>query len=455
MGGVSKDLERMLGDPKAAIRSMLLPLIVSYLVVQINLFADTSWCSGLGADASSAVSTISPIYWIVSGLGTGLGIGAATAIARYLGRGEKHNADRIASQAVVLSVIIGVVSTPVLFLIVDPAVRMMGAEDIMQSCRDYIYPQILAGAVIILDGAVSGVIRAEGAAKRSMVVLLVSAAVNMVLDPIFIYVLDLGLTGAGIATAVASTASAALGLWWYARGRLYLTMSFDDMRPRMADLKEILYVGIPRGTESMLISVMSMVQRIFVIACGGTSAAMFYNIPWRFVSLTEVISQAVGSALIPVCSANLGRGDFAKAEQGYRYSYTVTMVVMIAIAAVIFVFADWIIIPFTYSESMAALRPEFVHVLRIYALLIPFMGLIDIGSSILQSLRMAQISMFSSFARNILIVVLLFFASSVSLDAIYWSLVASEVFGGALMVWLAHSGLKHYRRGRERPDPAS
>ena len=455
MGGVSKDLERMLGDPKAAIRSMLLPLIVSYLVVQINLFADTSWCSGLGADASSAVSTISPIYWIVSGLGTGLGIGAATAIARYLGRGEKHNADRIASQTVVLSVIIGVVSTPVLFLIVDPAVRMMGAEDIMQSCRDYIYPQILAGAVIILDGTVSGVIRAEGAAKRSMVVLLVSTAVNMVLDPIFIYVLDLGLTGAGIATAVASTASAALGLWWYARGRLYLTMSFDDMRPRMADLKEILYVGIPRGTESMLISVMSMVQRIFVIACGGTSAAMFYNIPWRFVSLTEVISQAVGSALIPVCSANLGRGDFAKAEQGYRYSYTVTMVVMIAIAAVIFVFADWIIIPFTYSESMAALRPEFVHVLRIYALLIPFMGLIDIGSSILQSLRMAQISMFSSFARNILIVVLLFFASSVSLDAIYWSLVASEVFGGALMVWLARSGLKHYRRGRERPDPAS
>ena len=455
MGGVSKDLERMLGDPKAAIRSMLLPLIVSYLVVQINLFADTSWCSGLGADASSAVSTISPIYWIVSGLGTGLGIGAATAIARYLGRGEKHNADRIASQTVVLSVIIGVVSTPVLFLIVDPAVRMMGAEDIMQSCRDYIYPQILAGAVIILDGTVSGVIRAEGAAKRSMVVLLVSAAVNMVLDPIFIYVLDLGLTGAGIATAVASTASAALGLWWYARGRLYLTMSFDDMRPRMADLKEVLYVGIPRGTESMLISVMSMVQRIFVIACGGTSAAMFYNIPWRFVSLTEVISQAVGSALIPVCSANLGRGDFAKAEQGYRYSYTVTMVVMIAIAAVIFVFADWIIIPFTYSESMAALRPEFVHVLRIYALLIPFMGLIDIGSSILQSLRMAQISMFSSFARNILIVVLLFFASSVSLDAIYWSLVASEVFGGALMVWLARSGLKHYRRGRERPDPAS
>lgn len=455
MGGVSKDLDRMLGDPRAAIKSMLLPLIVSYLVVQINLFADTSWCSGLGADASSAVSTISPMYWIVSGLGTGLGIGAATAIARYLGRGEKHNADRLASQTVVLSVIIGVVSTPILFVVVDPAINMMGAQDIAQACRDYIYPQIIAGTVVILDGTVSGVIRAEGAAKRSMVVLLVSAAVNMVLDPVLIYGLDLGLAGAGWATAIASAASAALGLWWYHRRKLYLTMSLADMRPNLADMKEILFVGIPRGTESMLISVMSMVQRIFVIACGGTSAAMFYNIPWRFVSISEVISQAVGAALIPVCSANLGRNDFRKAEEGYRYSYKVTMIVMIAIAAVLFVFADWVIIPFTYSPTMAELRPEFAHVLRIYALLIPFIGMIDIGSSILQSLRLAQVSMLSSFARNILIVVMLFFASSVSLDAIYWSLFVAEVIGGLLMYWLAKVGLKHYRHGRERPDPAS
>lgn len=455
MGGVSKDLDRMLGDPKAAIRSMLLPLIVSYLVVQINLFADTSWCSGLGADASSAVSTISPMYWIVSGLGTGLGIGAATAIARYLGRGEKHNADRLASQTIVLSIIIGVVSTPILFLVVDPAIGMMGAQDIAVECRDYIYPQIIAGTVVILDGTVSGVIRAEGAAKRSMVVLLFAAAVNMVLDPILIYGLDLGLTGAGWATAIASAASAGLGLWWYHRGKLYLTMRLADMRPNLADMKDILFVGIPRGTESMLISVMSMVQRIFVIACGGTSAAMFYNIPWRFVSISEVISQAVGAALIPVCSANLGRNDFRKAEEGYRYSYKVTMIVMIAIAAVLFVFADWVIIPFTYSETMIDFRPEFAHVLRIYALLIPFIGMIDIGSSILQSLRLAQVSMLSSFARNILIVVMLFFASSVSLDAIYWSLFVAEVIGGLLMYWLAKVGLKHYRHGRERPDPAS
>ena len=80
----TKDLESMLGDPKKAILSMTLPLIVSYLIVQINLFVDTSWCSGLGSDASSAVSSISPLYWVVAGLGTGIGVGASTAIALSL-----------------------------------------------------------------------------------------------------------------------------------------------------------------------------------------------------------------------------------------------------------------------------------------------------------------------------------------------------------------------------------
>lgn len=451
MDGATRDLEAMLGDPRAAIRSMLLPLLVSYLVVQINLFADTSWCSGLGEDASSAVSTISPIYWIVSGFGTGLGVGAATAIARHLGRGERADADRLASQTIVLSLILGIVCTPILFVVVDPAVHMMGADSIIQNCRDYIHPQVIAATVVILDGTVSGIIRSEGAAKRSMIVLLVSAAVNMVLDPVMIYGLDMGLAGAGWATAIASAASAALGLWWYARGRLFLRIRIRDMKPIWADVRDILFVGIPRGTESMLISLMSMIQRIFVIACGGTSAAMFYNIPWRFVSICEVVSQAVGAALIPVCSANLGRKDTGKAVTGYHYSFKLTMVVMVALAAVLFVFSDWLIIPFTYSPTMEPLRDEFAHVLRIYALLIPFMGMIDIGSSILQSLRMAQISMLSSFARNIVIVIMLFFASSVSLDAIYWSLVLAEVFGGALMMWLARDGFRKYVKALDPP----
>lgn len=447
-----RDLERMLGDPKVAIRSMTLPLIVSYLVVQIDIFANITWCSGLGPEASSAVSAISPLYWIVSGIGTGIGIGAATAIARCLGRNDPETGGRLASQTVTLSLIVGVAVTPVMLLSIGLMVDLMGVSDVEAECYDYMVPQVLASMFVIMDGTVSGIMRSEGAAKKSMVVLLMSAAITIVLDPILIYGLDMGLAGSGWATAIGAAASALLGLWWYHSGTMALRLSRAHMRPHWGDMRSILFVGVPRATESVLISIMSMVQQIFVVACGGTIAAMFYSIPWRFVSFAQVVSQAVGSAMIPVCSAALGGGDARKARTGFRYSLTLTVVTMLSIAAVLLVFADWVIIPFSYSESMEPYRETFAHVLRIYALAIPFIGMIDIGSSVLQSLRMAQVSMVSSFARNILIIVMLFFASTVSLDAVYWSLFAAEVVGAALMLWLAKSGYKHYTHMRY-PEP--
>ncbi|MBR7005731.1 MAG: hypothetical protein IKH98_02265 [Candidatus Methanomethylophilaceae archaeon] len=91
-----KDLETMLGDPKRALLAMSVPLAVSYAVVQINSFADASWCSGLGVEASSAVATICPIYWILNGFGAGIGVGASAVISGRLGRGDRKEAESAA-----------------------------------------------------------------------------------------------------------------------------------------------------------------------------------------------------------------------------------------------------------------------------------------------------------------------------------------------------------------------
>ncbi len=442
----TSDLRVMLGDPRKAILSMSGPLIISFLVVQINSFADTSWCSMLGVDASSAVSSISPLYWIVAGLGTGLGVGASTAIARRLGRNERGIAESTLAQTVAVSLVISLAITPVLWVLIDPLVAMMGADDILAECRSYIRPIVLCTLPIVMSGVVSGLLRAEGAAKRSTVMLLVSACLNMVLDPVLMIGLDMGLAGAGWATGISSLVSTLVGLWWYARGSMYLGLSFKGFRFNGPQIREVLYVGIPRATESIVISFMSMVQRIFVIFCGGTVGAALYNIPWRFVSLATVVSQAVGSALVPVASAALGQGDMDRADAANRYSLKLVMILLVVFAVILFVFADWAVVPFTLSESMAELRPEFAHVLRIYAVLIPFMGFIDIGSSVLQSLRLAQMSLVASFLRNLIIVIFLVFACQVSMDAIFWSLVVAEVIGGALMMWLAR---REFRKVRE------
>ena len=126
---------------------------------------------------------------------------------------------------------------------------------------------------------------------------------------------------------------------------------------------------------------------------------------------------------------------------------------MSIIAAMLFIFSDLCVIPFTYSPTMEELRPEFAHVLRIYAPMVVCMAFVDMGSSMLQALRRAQISMVSSFIRNLVIVAILWYASTVSMDAIYYGLLISEVFGGALMMYLAHVEMGRYRRSNSVSSP--
>lgn len=199
-------------------------------------------------------------------------------------------------------------------------------------------------------------------------------------------------------------------------------------------------------TESTLIAVLSLVQRVIIVPVVGIIGIAMYNIPWMYVSIAMVISQAAGSALIPVCSAALGRNDNEKAEIGFKYSLLVSMKAMIVFAAVVFIGADLFVMPFMSTESMLQYKSEFVYGLRVYALVIPFMCLIDIGSSMLQSMRMAQISMYASFVRNIFLILLMLPATS--MEFIYWSLFVTEVLGGITMYWLARHEFKKYKRKR-------
>ena len=443
---VTKDLEIMLGDPKIAIRSMMLPLIISYLVVQINVFADTSWCSGLGDAAATTVSTVYPIYWVISGLGTGIGVGASTSISRHLGKNEKENADSVATQTVALSVIAGLIITPIILLTMDPLINWMGVSEIRMMCWDYMFPIIITTVVSVLNGSIAGILRSEGAAKRSMVVLMSAAVINMILDPLMIYGLDMGLAGAGWATAIATIISTMIALYWYATNKMYLTITFKDFHIKKDEMKDVLFVGVPRMTETTLISVLSLVQRVLIVPIAGMIGIALYNIPWRYVSLAMVISQAAGSAMIPVCSAALGQNNNVKAETGFKFAFIVTTVVMFILAAVTLIFAEYMILPFSMSDSMIPYREEMAYGLRIYALTFIFMGAIDIGSAMLQALRMATASMLMSFLRNILLVVLLFFAHN--MDDIYWQLFIIEVVGGITMMWMAIHEFKKYKRKR-------
>ena len=435
--GHDTDLDIMLGEPKKAIFRMALPLIVSFAVVQVNSFADTAWCSGLGAEVNSGLTSISPFYWIVAGLGSGMGVGASTAIARHLAKGQNADANRTAVHAVVMVIAIALVITPLLVLPIHPIMDLIGAGDVADHAYSYMMPMMSMAVFIVLSETLSGIVRSEGAARRSMLMMLSAATLNMVLDPVLIYGLDMGATGAGLATALSSMLACIIGLQWYARGRMTVSLSPRGFHPDKRTTMNILGVGVPRATETMMINGMSLVERYFVIICAGSFGSALFSIPWNFVTLCCIVSMALAAAMIPVCSAALGINDPVKAREGFLYGTKLCLILMVTVDVAIFVFADACVTPFTMSESMLAHKSEFVEVLRIYCLFIPFVGMIDMGSSLLQCLRKANVSMWSSLLRNMIIVVLFAITCHTTLDMMFMGLAAAEVAGGIMMMTLA------------------
>ena len=440
----TKDLEVMLGDPKRAVLVMTVPLIFSYAIAQINMFADTAWCAGLGSDSSTALATIVPFYWLIVGVGTGIGIGAAASIARHLGRGESEAAESLVSQTIVLSVAVGLLMVLPLYMSLGSLMDLMSAGDVEPYCRDYITPVILCSAVYVLNGAVAGLLRAEGAARKSMAMLIVAAVLNIILDPLLIYGLDLGLVGAGLATTISTFVSTMLGLFWFLSGRMYLRINFRGFRVRLDQMRDILAVGLPRMVEVFFICFLSTVQRIILIPKLGVMSSAMYNVPWNFVNLVIVISQAAAAALVPVCSAAIGTRDAEKARAAFSYITCISLVSMSLLAAAIFVFADQFVIPLSMDASLEPYRDMYAYGLRVYMLCIPFLALIDLGGALLQSLRRARIPMATAFIRNIILIVMIAFCTT--MEQVYWSVLVIEVIGGSLNLILGMWALGRFRR---------
>lgn len=149
--------------------------------------------------------------------------------------------------------------------------------------------------------------------------------------------------------------------------------------------------------------------------------------------------------MIPVCSAGYGQDDYKKMGDGFSYAAKMTILFGVAFTVLILLFAEPLMIIMTYEESMAALRPEFVWTLRVSALLIPFSALMGIGSSMLQVMKRAKLSMDFYLAWGFIKLALYAVSAYVfgSFEGIIYSMVAVHVFGGVCLMWM---GLREFRR---------
>ena len=454
-GEKTKDVETLLGDPKKAILAIAVPTTVALVAQSANNLVDAVWVSGLGRDALAAVGLVFPLFFIIIGVSTGIGIGAASAISKRIGAENKAEADRTASHAIILVLIGGMAMTAVLLLSLEPIIRVLGSgaeEGTIQESINYGLPIVGFMVVFMVTGVLSNILRSEGAAKRSMYILILAAVINLVLDPFFIYDYGLGwgMTGAAVATVVAEgVALSAMLYWYFVKKDLYLSFRFKGFKFESLIIKDILRVGIPASLQMTIISIVSIFMNLMLLEAGGDDGVAIYSSDWRVLSILTIPLMGIATGLVPVCAAAFGAKRYDKIKTAYNYALKLSVLLMVAVSAITIIFASHMVFAFTYDPATEYLRGGMAEFLRIAALFLPFMAMGMVAESLFQSLGMGLRSLASTVFRNFLMIPLCYVAmiATTGLTYIWWGATFSEVIASAIVVTWSFVIVKNLIKG--------
>ena len=440
----TKDVETLLGDPKKAILAIAIPSTIALVAQSLTNLTDAMWVAKLGTEALASVGIVFPLFFIIIGLSYGIGIGAASAISKRIGAGNKEEADRTATHAILLVLLASLIVTVVVYITLDPILRFIGSgatELTIQECHNFARPIVVFAFVFMATGVMANILRSEGAAKRAMYVLVFVAVINIILAPFFIYDYGLGwgMTGAAMATVTAESIGLAIMFYWYFGKRdMFLKFRFRGFIFSKVIAKDIFKVGIPASFQLVVIALVSVFMNLVLLHAGGDDGAAIYSSDWRIISILMIPIMGVATGIVPVCAAAYGAKQFEKIRTAYNYALKLSISLMIVVAAATIIFAPGMVYVFTYDPGTEYLREGMAEFLMIAALFLPFLAMGNCAESLFQSLGMGVRSLVSTLLRNFLMVPLCYVAMlmTTGLTFIWWGAAIAEISASAVvLVW--------------------
>ena len=396
----------LLGNQRKGVLTLAIPIAMALFVQNLNNIVDSFWVADLGKDSMAALGIVYPLYCILIGIGNGLGIGVSAAIARNIGRKNHEDANGVAAQSLVLTLIISIAMTAILMITAVPVIDLMGGNTMMDACLSYGYPIYLGSFFIILSGVMSGMLRGEGAARRSMVIQVVGAAINIVLDPVLIFWFDMGVAGAAWATVIAFIISSLMGFYWYFRSKdMYIRFERKNFRINTVQMREILNVGLPESIELTVMNFFNVFLNYFVIMCSGDGGLAVYTMVWRIGYLVVIPAQAMGGALVAVCSAEYGMKEFDMIRDAYRFTAKRSFLMLIGLCIIFAALAYPLADIFLRTDDMIYMHQDMIYFTYTMAMFMPFFSMVYVGSSLMQSLEKAGHAMVNTLVRNIVVTI--------------------------------------------------
>ena len=342
--------------------SLGIPTIISMLITNIYNVADSYFVSKISLSAGGATSIVFGVMAILQAFGFMFGHGSGSHISRLLGSKHIEQASRYASTGFFWSLVTGIIIMIGGLVFIEPLMRLLGSTDtILPYAVKYCTFILIAAPAMTGSCVLNNILRYEGKAALAMAGLTTGGVLNMLLDPLFIFAFEMGIDGAGLATALSQYISFGILLSMFLRKKTQSRMSLQFVAMEFKPVLDIIMTGLPSLARQGLNSASTMVMNAMSKPFGDAAiAAMGYV--GRTSNLIFSIGIGIGQGFQPVSGFNYGAKKYSRVKKGSWFTLFFGLVLIGVLSAVCFVFAPQIISLFRKEPEVVRLGSEALRI---------------------------------------------------------------------------------------------
>ncbi|MBQ7253937.1 MAG: MATE family efflux transporter [Bacteroidales bacterium] len=428
------------------------PAIIAMLATSLYNMVDSIFIGhGVGPLAISGLAVTFPLMNIATAFGTLVGVGAATLISILLGQKDYKMANRVLGNVVILNLVISFVVTALSLIFMDPILYFFGAsENTISYAREYMVVIMWGNVISHLYHGLNGVVRSSGRPRLAMMATILAVVLNIILDPLFIFVFKMGIRGAAIATVLAQF----VALVWITRTLCDRENVLHFSREAFKFDFKIAWRSLSIGMSPFLMNIASCFVVILINnqlkRYGGDLAIGAYGIANRLCFLFFTLSMGLNQGMQPIAGYNYGARNWGRVKEVVR------LTILCSVAAMTLGFIVGMVMPnlaVSLFTSDAELRAISARAFRIDVLMFPIVGFQAVVTNFFQCIGKVGKAIFLSLSRQLLFLIpfLLILPSFWGTDGVWFSLPASDLVSSLVALALFIPMMREFDRLGKEP----
>lgn len=381
------------GDMYKVIITLSISIMINNLIQTLYNLADGVWVSKLGSVQFAATAFVWPVNFLFISIGIGLSIAGTSILSQLIGANKEEKASKYATQLIVISFICAIAFSIIGYLITPTVVRLMGATgDLEKYSIIYLSITFLDTPFMFFAFNFNSILNAQGNTLMPTILSAISAVLNIVLDPLFIFTFNMGIAGAAIATLIAKAILSIIAFIIIMNPKSHIRPNFKNFKFDPFIIKRIIKIALPSSVGQSGSALGFMVLNGFIASYGTATIAAFGMVN-RITSLIMQPAMGVGAALTSIIGQNLGSDQMHRVKEGFVKSLKLTIAFSIVGALILVLLENPVINFFMQSKDDLKVISEGIIYLRFTCASLPLMGIFSVLQGVFQGSGHTKYSM--------------------------------------------------------------